>query len=99
MSPPIFSQACVYLGDMEVNHSDSVHPAVARQTPGHEQENLGTSPGCSCQLTPPRVGEGRGEEEKLTGVPGTAAVGRPVLVIERFISLAAPVVLRASCDS
>lgn len=71
---------------MEVNHTDSVHPAVARQTPGHEQESLGTSPGCSCQLTPPRIGERRVEEEKLTGVCGTAAAGRPVLVIERFIS-------------
>lgn len=57
---------------MEVTHTHFVHPALARQTPG-KQESLGTSPGCSCQVTPPLMGEGRGDN--LTGVRGTACSG------------------------
>lgn len=31
---PSLSHACVYFGNMEVTHTDSVHPAAARQTSG-----------------------------------------------------------------
>lgn len=89
-----------FVGGMVVTHCVPVREVSWTLGAG----SLWTSPGCSCLLTPPLIGEGKREENKLTentltAVPAMVMLEWLVLEIEESTSLPAPLSFRTPCVS